>query len=801
MTQLETREVDVAMDANRRLWPKTDAFSFVSGAATFLDDVAVVDVLHLAVVRSAHAHARLLQVDLRPALAHDGVIAALEGREAEQMLGPMPYVQDPAHIGARAFDVRALAVDEVTWIGEPIAVVVARTAKLALAAAAKVVVRYEKLAAITTLDVFSSDPASVEAEHPERILAQNDFDRGDVAAVFATAPHRCEATLTVGRSTTAPLEPRGYVASWNASGTELTVHTSHQQPFQLRWELSHMFGVPESDVRVIVPPVGGSFGLKMTGFAEEPLVCLMSRLCQRPVKFVESRSECFLGGGREQVHHVGVAFDEAGRILGLRDHILIPVGAASVSPGWRMAYVTAASFPGGYAVDNVEIRSRVVVTNQPPWHSCRGYGKDDATLVMERTIDLVARYLHLDPTQVRRMNLLPPDALPHRLPSGYLIDSGDFPSILDRALELARYQPDRPPAGAEEMVEGVGVAFEITPEGGGHPSGPLRDGGLPTTPAPEAAIVTIDECGNVVVRSGVTNPGGGNDTALASLAATELGTTRDRVRVIQGDTAICPPGTGHASSRATSIGGAAVVLAARDLYSRLREAAAQRLHAPVAAIRVRNGRVEVHGEPAISLRELCRIIGRENPSALTVSRTYVPTTLSGRNDTEEYRYSYPYVSSGVYVARVLLDRLTGKVRITQLVAVHDCGTVINHTLVEGQMHGAMAMGVGLALFEESLFDTRGDLVTDSFKSYLMPRANDLPASLLVEHFETPSPSTLLGSKGAGEAGVGGTAAAVANAVLDAVARVPGGRATCATNFPLTPPRVLDLLPTFGASSS
>ncbi|MFJ3889849.1 xanthine dehydrogenase family protein molybdopterin-binding subunit [Streptomyces sp. H23] len=778
-------------ESERARWPKYDAFAFISGGATYLDDIEPVGTLHMAVVRSPVARGRLLGVDVSQALAMDGVVAAVDGHEAARHLAPMPYVQNPEDIDARTFSVPALAVHELRWSGEPVAVVVAESAPIARAAAAVVRVRYEELPPILDLDDLGEDPSRAEEQFADLVLAANDFTRGDTGSAFASAPHSLQSTLRIARSSTAPMEPRGYLASWDADG-HLTVHASHQQPFQLRWELSTVLRIPEDSIRVVVPQVGGSFGLKMTGFAEEPLVCLLSKMTGRPVKFVETRAECFLGGGREQIHRAAVAFDDQGRLLALRDHITIPVGAASTSPGWRMAYVTAATFPSAYDIPAVEIRSRVFLTNQPPWHSCRGYGKDTAIVVIERLVDMVAAHLGLDPAEVRRRNLLPSSRLPHRLPSGYLIDSGDFGALLDRALSLANYRPvtgTRVTTPSDDVVEGVGIAFEITPEGGGHPAGPLRTAARPTAPAPEAATVSVNAAGRVEVRSSVTNPGGGNDTSLALLAAAELGTSRAMVTVVQGDTDRVPPGTGHASSRATAVGGAAVVLAARDVASRLRVRAAELTGTRPDRITFVDGRVEADRRPVMTLADLCSDLHSTTGAAeLVATRSYTPRTQQGLNDSEEYRYTYPYVSSGVYVARVLVDLATGKTTITGLVAVHDCGRVINPTLVEGQMHGAMATGAGLALFEESLSDDDGSLLTATFKHYMLPRANDLPG-MVVEHIETPSPNTLLGAKGAGEAGVGGTMAAVLNAVTNAL----GPGCPPPTTLPLTPPRVLDLL--------
>jgi carbon-monoxide dehydrogenase large subunit len=783
------------MPKNALSWPKTDAFSYVGGTAIYVDDIKPTGMLYMAVARSTSAHARLLHVDTAAAQRSTGVVRVLEGREAALYLGPMPYsFGDPELLGARRVRLGALPIDEVRYVGEPIAVVVAENPRSAQAAAAKISAEYEELPALFDARIFCDREAVSQAGGlRQHIIAENHFACGNSEEALASAEHRLELTFSMQRSTTAPIEPRGYVASWDEGNGRLTVHASHQQPFQLRSHLAEMLGLSEEAIRVVVPSVGGTFGLKMTGWVEEPLIALMSMMCKRPVKWIESRAECFLGGGREQFHDVRVGFDRQGKITVFQDEMVIPVGAESTSPGWRQAFVSAASFPTAYDVPNLEIKSTVVATNEPPWHSCRGFGKEAPVLVMERTMDLVAQQLGLDPAHVRKLNLLTLESFPHRMPSGYLIDSGDFHAVLDKALSLADYDAQRAEvqrSDSTEMLDGLGIAFEVTPEGGGHASGRLTEGVVETFAQAEAATVEIDARGRVQILSSVTNPGGGNETSLATLAAEELGIDRHFVTVVQGDTDTCPPGTGNASSRATAIGGAAVVLAARALAQELTSAAAEMFNVPCNQITIRAGMAEIPGTGPISLGELCsRILSAEPHRPLSFSRTYRPGNLRPEKEKEAYRYSYPYFSSGAYVARVSVDSRTGSVKVRSLTAVHDCGRVVNEVLVEGQLQGAMAMGIGLALYESSLFDPTGTLATRSFKEYLVPRANDLPP-FKIGHHETLSPNTLFGAKGAGETGVGGALAAVANAVANAVARRGGSDATV---FPLMPPQVLSLL--------
>lgn len=772
-------------------WPKRHAFEFACGRTKFIEDFRPEGLLHMAVVRSTRPHARLVSIDPSAAMAIPGVVRVLDGQEAAQHLTPLPHqFGDPELLGARPMVLSALPMDTVRYVGEPVAVVAAESARAARAGAAAVSVTYADLPAVLDARRFL-DREALGADDSAHVVAENHFSAGSAHSALQAAAHVLAAEFSVGRSSAAPLETRGYVASWDGAAQRLTVHASHQQPFQLRTELAAVLGLSVEAVRVIIPPVGGSFGLKMTGVAEEPLVCLLSMLCDRPVRWIETRAECFLGGAREQVHRVRVGFDGTGRVDALTNTMVIPVGAHAVSPGWRQAYVSAASFPTGYDVPHLDVRARVVATHLPPWHPCRGFGKEAPIFVMERVMDLIARKLRLDPADVRRRNLLPRARLPHRMPSGYRIDSGDFHAVLDQALETAGYHSARMAAIAAAggpQRRGVGIAFEVIPEGGGHASGRLGPGVAPTVAAAESATVRVDRDGHVTVLSGVTNPGGGNDTALAALAAAELGTNCADVVVIQGDTELCPPGTGNASSRGAAVGGAAVLLAARDIADRVRRAAAAIMGCGPDEVTLRDDTARAPGHPPLTLSDVCSRAAEFGETGLSATRSYTPTPP----DDPEFRYSYPYFSSGAYVAEVDVDVATGVVKVRALTAIHDCGRVIDPVLVEGQLQGAMAMGVGLALFEDSQFDADGALASRSFKEYLAPRANDLP-DFVIGHHETLAPYTLLGAKGAGEAGVGGALAAVANAVDDALHRA-GDAHAAVTTVPLDPPAVLSLIP-------
>lgn len=796
--------------------PSMVGWDLVTASNTYVGDVRPAGMLHLAIARSTHAHARVTRLDLSAARAAEGVVDAFGPEEVAELSEPVRPALDPETIGGHRTDQRALVAGIVRYVGEPIAVVVATSRRAARNAAARVEASYEPLPAVMT-GAQAVEPAApvLYPEHgmEDNVLAGPRVTRGDAAKALEEAEFTASATIQIQRSTAAPLEPRGYVATWDeqrdpktpradyrsegVGDRRLTVHASHQHPFQLRTMLARTLRMKEDQVRVVVPSVGGSFGLKMTGGPEEVLICLAALRTGRPVGWTESREECFLGGAREQTHRIDVGFDADGRVRALRDEILVPVGAVSASPGWRMGYVSAVSMPSGYDVDHVEVAARLVLTNMPPWSSARGWGKEAPVLVMEHILDLVADHTGLDPEVVRERNLVTPDAIPYRMASGYVIDSGDFAAVLRASIELADLTTLRAIVASRESVRdlesigGIGLAFELTPEGGGHPAGPVGPSAPPVEAAAESARVDLGPDGRVAVFTGMTSPGGGNETAIAQLVAHELGIDRDAVSVVQGDTDLCPPGTGNASSRGAAVGGAAAVLAVRAVIRQCTAALASAQGIDLTDVRLIGDRWYA-GE--VLLGDLAQIgakLHRVDPDATTAVVSYRPTSAESNPSDGARRDGYPYFSSGAYVAHVDLDPLTGLVRVLGMWAVHDCGTVIDETLIGGQLHGAMAMGIGLALHEELLIQDEGDLATRTFKQYLVPRANDVPR-FRVGHYCTPSPRTLLGAKGGGEAGLGGAQAAVANAVADAVRRHTGVRPRDLT-LPLSPPRVMDLL--------
>lgn len=773
---------------------KRDGAALLTGRARYVDDYQPQGLLYAAVVRSTVAHGRIRSVDVSAAETAPGVVLVLTGQQATEHTGPIPYFISPAARGGRAVDIRCLEPELVTYVGQPVAAVVARTRIEAQAAAGLVQVEYEQLPHVLDADeARKSDAPRVYPDWPDNIVFAKTYGSGDPDSALRDADVVVEQELRISRTTTAPMEPRGYIASWDGADETLTVHGSCQNPHQLRFMLSSTLGLDESAIRVITAKIGGSFGLKMQGLPEETLVCLLSMLTGKPVKWIEDRRESLMSGAREQIHRIQVGARSDGTIVGLVNRIVADAGSMTAQAGWAMCNMSASTFPSGYAVQDCRIELELVATNKPPLSAARGFGKDAAHFVMERAVDLVARELGLDPGEVRRRNFVGKDEFPYRTSTGLNIDSGDFTGLLDKAQAAIDYpglRARQQRLRAEGRHLGIGIAFELTPESSDSP-GTFVSGFDTTT-------VRMSITGRVTVLTGVTSPGGGNDTGIAQIVAGELGVPLDWIDVVQGDTDRCPNGFGNFSGRSMVVGGGSAALAARDVRAKLHTVGARLLELDPADCELADGVVRSLSEPdrSVPVSEVAHAVLTRAFAAVTEgiepvlesTRAFKPGNIDHEPDELGRIQPYPTYSSCLHIAVVDVDTETGKVDLSDYVMAHDCGTMINPDLVEGQARGAIVMGLGSALSEQLSFDTDGRLTSDRFKSYLLPRASDIP-DLRLEHQVTPSPFTMHGNKGAGEAGVGGAQAAVANAVEDALA--PFG--VRVRSVPLTPPVVLDLI--------
>jgi carbon-monoxide dehydrogenase large subunit len=720
-----------------------------------------------------------------------GVQAAVAGAELAENVGPIQPFIDPRARGAKYTDVRCLATSKTTYVGQPLAAVVARTAVEARAAADTVELDLEPLPACFDAELaLTGDASLLYEEWGDNLLLERQYGSPDTDAQFVRSPHVLEGEFELQRCTTAPIEPRACIAGWDSNDARLTVHSTCQNPHVLRSMISNALRLREGDVNVVVRYLGGSFGLKMAGHPEDILVAALAYLLRSTVRWVEDRGDSLKHGAREQRHRYRVAFDDTGRIRAFEDHIVADAGSATAQAGWAMPNLSALTLPSGYDIAHSKTEVRVAVTNKPPLAAARGFGKDGAHIVMERAVDEVADALQIDPSVVRRRNLIPSNRFPYRTASGLNIDSGDYLAVLDLALGAADYSRRRAEQAQlrrDGRFPGIGISFELTPES--------ADGAGTQVTGFDTATVRIDPDGGVTTLTGVTSPGGGNETGIAQVVAQELGVPVTAVRVVQGDTDRTPYGFGNFSGRSMLTGGGAAALAARDLRTRLLEAAAAILVVPAQQLRLANGvAADVISGRTVSVAEIAtaiatrafQAIGNVEP-LLEVTRAYKPRNIDQVPDDHGRIQPYPTYSNAVMVALLEVDPGTGVVNLERIVVAHDCGTMINPALVEGQMHGAVAMGIGLALTERLEF-RQGALWSDRFKRYRLPRASDVPDVTVIHHV-TPSPYTLFGNKGAGEAGVGGTAAAIVNGVVDALRPV----AFVPRRIPLTPPTLLAAL--------
>jgi carbon-monoxide dehydrogenase large subunit len=758
--------------------PRVEDSRLLRGHGAYLDDLGH-DALAAAFVRSPHAHARVLSIDVSGALDVAGLVAVythqdLPGRLAE----PLPLlIPHPALTHPRT--PCPLAAGEVNHAGEPVVMVVATDRYLAEDAVDRIRVDYAELPPVVGLD------AAIEARHlvhpdvPGNVAAHLVQATGDAVAAIAAAPHTLELDLAIERSASTPLEGRGVLARWDTESRRLTIWTSTQTATGVRAAVAAKLGLALADVDVITPDVGGGFGVKIVHpWPEEVLVPWAARLLGRPVKFTEDRHEHFLASAHErgQRHHVRVGFGADGRILGLEVRFWHDNGAY-VPYGMIVPIITSTQLLGPYKPGAYRVEFDSLYTNTVPVTPYRGAGRPQGVFVMERTMDAIATRLGLDRAEVRERNFIRPDEMPydHGLlfqdgrPLAY--DSGDYPGLLAKAKKLAGWE-EFPAFQAAARAEGrrVGIGLACYVEGTGV--GPY-----------EGAHVVVETSGKVKVATGLTTQGQGHQTVLAQIVADELGVPLADVEVVTGDTRRFAYAVGTFASRTAVMSGSAVALAARAARAKALKAAATALEAAPADLEISGGVVRVKGDPASGI-PLGTVAVLANPlryafdEAAAAATQFAaagdvsqPPVAEGDEPGIEGRAYFSPVrstfASGVHVAVVETDPDTAEVRILRYCVVHDCGRVINPQIVEGQIHGGVAQGVAGALYERMAYDETGQLRNASFMDFLMPYASEVPARIEIDHQETPSPLNPLGIKGAGEAGVIPGSAVIAAAIEDA----------------------------------
>ena len=762
-----------------------------TGQGEYTGDVAPPGALWAVFVRSDFAHADVVSIDAAEALAIDGVEAVITGPELAEHVrsGGLHY---PDGIIRKRFRYNALATDRVFFVGHPVAMVVADDRYTAHHAAQLVDVEYAEREVLADAEhAASSDSPNIIDGWDDNIVYETVFEAGDADAALAAAPNSVSGRVRVQRHLPMPMEPRSYVADYDRYRDHMTIWASTQMPHTARTNLASYLNMPTNSVRVIQPDVGGGFGTKGPSSAEQTAVAFASKHLGQPVRWVEERTEYFLacGHARETIVDFEAGFDDDGRVDALRLNLLGDIGFPSGA--WVQTFVTAYCLPGAYVVPNCTVDLKSVVTNKCQWMGYRGFGKEVASFAMDRILDRVADASGVDRAEVRMRNFIPPDAFPYSQVSGAMIDSGDYPKAMQRLLELVDVEDFRrrqTEAAAEGRRLGLGFGFELTPEGCSMPDNILLQGW-------DGSTVRMDPTGQATVLTGVTSPGSGNETGIAQIVADELGVSMDTIKVVQGDTDICPYGLGNFSSRSLMFGGSAAMKAAGVIKDKLLNVASHMLEANQADLEIAEGVISVRGTPSQSI-EVAKVAYELHANAFGPNAEEVDPGL----DVTEYfqignvyhqpekegRFStyptWPYMAAAAVVE---LDPETGRVDVQEFYAVHDCGTVINPMLVDAQVHGAVAQGLGAAVYEELVYDEVGQLLTAGLMDYTIPTAVEMPPTFVVEHQVTPSPATPLGAKGAGESGVCGPMSAVASAAEDALG--PG-----AANFmelPLTPTKV------------
>jgi carbon-monoxide dehydrogenase large subunit len=758
---------------------------FLRGEGRFVDDVTVPGLLHAAFLRSPYAHARIVKIDTAAAAAAPGVARVFTFADLERWMKPLPLfgAVPPGLAAAVKFDIRqapqfALCRDRVRYVGEIVAMVVADGPERAEDAVELVRVEWDLLPPV--VDMARAAEPGVPLIHPEwgsNVGIGFTHSIGDADRAFARADVTVSETFHIQRYVGMPLENRGVVAAWDRRDGTMTTWNSTQVAHFVQQGLTGALGLPPHKIRVIAPDLGGGFGTKASGYAEDALIPIAAVALGRPVKWIESRREHMSGAAhaRHQIHAIALAASRDGTILGVRDRIWLDLGAYNVW-GVVLPYNTVAHLIGPHRIRNMQVEVSAVVTNKTPNAPYRGAGRPETVFAMDRIVDCLARELGMDPAELRRRNYIRPDELPYDFGMPYrdgnplVYDTGDFPGALGQALEAAGYRQfraEQPALRARGIHRGIGMSGYVE----GTAIGPY-----------EGATVKLDLAGRALVATGAINSGQGHETSFAQIAADALGVPLDWVTVVGGDTAAVPFGVGTFASRSAVTAGNSIADACREVRTKLMRAAAALLEAAPDDIEIEDGRVFVRGSPGSAV-DLARVVQASIPTFAK------PGVASPDFEASAYHH-VPTVTyaSAVHVAQVEVDVASGGVKLLRYVVAHDCGRVINPIIVEGQVHGGVAQGVGGALFEEMVYDEAGQLLTGSLMDYAVPKADDLPPIETV-HLEFPSPRNPLGVKGLGEGGAISPPAAIANAIEDALA--PFG--VRVTETPVTAARIVALL--------
>jgi len=743
--------------------------SLIRGLGQYVDDVKLPHMLHVVILRSPHAHAKIKRIDTDAARRHPGVMAVFTGAELSDQIGTLPTTADNPTLRIPKHYV--LAVDKVCYVGEGVAVVVAENRYTARDALDLIDVEYDPLPVVIDPEkALAPGSPVIHSEWPDNLAFRWEQTQGDVEKAFRQADKVVKLKLAHQRLAPNAIETRGVVAHYLPVERELTVWSSTQIPHLLKTHLAQMLNLPENQVRVIAPDVGGGFGSKLNVYAEEALLGYLALKLNRPVKWSEERRENMRATihGRGQVGEVQAAVKKDGTILGLRYQVVADIGAYHQLFTPAIPPFTGLMLSGCYKIPAIGIEVTAAFTNKMSTDAYRGAGRPEATYVIERLMDRVAQELKIDPVKARQKNFPQAKEFPFKTATGLTYDSGNYQLALNKALKLAGYEKlrrEQKRLRSRGRYLGIGLStyVEICAMGPGFW---------------EYGKVEVEHTGKVKVLSGASPHGQGQKTSFAQIVADQLGVAMDDITVIHGDTAVVPKGIGTFGSRATAVGGIAVYQAAEKVREKARELASHLLEVDADDLVFSDGRISVKGVPrkALTIPQ----IARQAHTAKNLPQG-IQSSLSAEATFEPSNFTFPF---GTHICVAEVDTQTGCVEIQKYIAVDDCGRVINPLLVDGQVQGGIVQGLGQALYEEVIYDENGQLLTASLMDYALPRAADLPR-LTLARTETPTPVNPLGIKGIGEAGTIGSTPAVVSAVVDALA--PFG--VTHIDMPLTPQKI------------
>ena len=771
---------------------RTEDPRLLTGLGAYTDDRQVPRVLYVAFRRSDQAHARIRSIDCSAARAAPGVVAVFTAEDLATAVRPLIAISRmPSYYPTPLLP---LARGKVRYVGEPVVGIIAQSRYHAEDALELVAIDYEPLAAVSDAELAARAGAPLlHEEAGTNVMVGREFKRGDIEAVLQSAPVRVKGRFRMHRKTALSIEPRACLAEYDPGRDALTLHSATQVPGIVRDALATALDMPGHQVRVVAPDVGGGFGGKGSLYPEEIFVCAAARRLRRAVKWTSDRLEDLAASNQafDEIVDAELALDPEGRILGLSADVIGDVGAYSVYP-WTAGLepVQVVSFlPGPYRVQHYRGRVRAVATSKAPTGPYRGVGRPISTFVMERLMDMAAVRLGIDARDIRLRNLIAADELPYKVASGIVWDKSGFQECLNAACATIDYdslRAQQKEARAAGRWVGIGIACyaELTGIGSRISVAP----GMPINTGTETAIVRIDSTGAVTAAFGVAAHGQGLETTLAQVVAEHLGARFDDIRIVQGDSAAVPGGTGTYASRSMVLAGGAATLAAQAVREKVLNAASHLLEASAADLIAEDGRVTVAGtDRSITFREIARAVYSE------LAR--LPAEARGELEaTRTYDPVFGTTSAATHVATVEIDPETFEVCVERFAVAEDCGKLVNPLIVEGQVHGGVAQGIGAALYEEVIYDDQGQIHTASLVDYPVPSACEIP-SMKVVHLEMESPTTLGGYRGMGEGGTIGAPAAVANAIADALA--PLG--IDINELPVTPERLFRLIEAARAS--